>query len=938
MNRIRAIAEHRQSIWYDYIQRSMIWTGHLYRMVQEDGLRGITSNPAIFEKAIGKSKDYEAALKSLVDQGLSSLDSFEQLAIADIQLACDVLRSVYDQTKGLDGYVSLEVSPHLAYDTVATVEEGLRLWQAVARDNLMIKVPATEEGLPAIEQLIAEGVNVNVTLLFAVDRYEAVHQRYISGLETLVRRGGDPAKVASVASFFVSRIDSLVDQQIDARKDPTLSTLKGKVAIANAKLAYQSYLATVSEPRWQALAQKGAQPQRLLWASTGTKNPAYRDVLYVEALIGPDTVNTVPEATYEAFKDHGNAASTLTENVADAQAVMARLAQGDISIQAITDTLLEQGVQLFMDAFDRLMGTVERRRQEFLGDRLGQMRANLGSYEAQVAQRLTSLAASNFVRRLWDRDASLFVADEAQAESASGFMGWLTIADHMEENLEHLLDLQDELEQDGTETVVLMGMGGSSLAPDVFARTFGQLDGSPELLVLDSTVPAQVKAIEDAVNPHATVFVVASKSGTTSEPLAFDAYFFDKVQDGERFIAITDPDSKLEQMAIEREFRNIYNGDPEVGGRYSALSPFGLVPAAAMGLDVGDLLERTQLMVASCNASVPVAENPGVQLGAILGQLALAGRDKLTLVAAPGVASFGIWVEQLVAESTGKHGKGIVPVDGEVLGEPSVYGDDRVFVYLNVVGEDLEAHAATESKLEALQAAGHPVLRFSIADRRDIVQEMFRWEIATATAGHVLGINPFDQPNVQESKTYTAQLLGQYASSGKLPPIPGETLIWSGEGISVYADAANAAALGKPGSLTALLKAHVNRAQAGDYVAFNAYLPMSTENEAVLQRLRQRVRDGHRVATTVGFGPRFLHSTGQLHKGGANTGIFLQLTADDATDIEVPGQGYSFGVLKRAQEAGDFMALSKRERRLIRIHLGADTKSALDQLLVALDA
>ena len=945
MNRIRQIREHGQSIWYDYIQRGMVWTGALHRMVEEDGLAGVTSNPAIFEKAIGKSKDYEAALKAAVQDGASAQEAFESLAVTDIQLACDVLGRAYEASQKKDGFVSLEVSPHLAYDTAGTLEEAHRLWHTVRRDNLMIKVPGTDEGVPAIEHLIADGINVNVTLLFSVERYEAVHEAYLAGLERWIAGGGDPRGVASVASFFVSRIDSMVDDMIAERLKGAsgaavaqLEALRGKVAIANAKMAYRSWQRTMASERWKKLAAAGAQPQRLLWASTGTKNPAYSDVIYLEELIGPETVNTVPEATYAAFMDHGVAEPRLLRDMDAAEATMKALAAADLSMKAVTDELVKQGVVLFQQAFDRLMGTVERRRAGALGAGLSRMELSLGEAEAPVTKRLASLGEAGFVRRLWQKDGTLFAADEEEAAHAAKHLGWLDVVDGMEAQAEHLVELQDDLQVEEVASVVLMGMGGSSLAPDVFARTFGQVDGAPELLVLDSTVPAQVKALEKQVELDEAVFMVASKSGTTTEPLAFDAYFFDKVRDGDRFMAITDPGSKLELMAMERDFRGIYNGDPEIGGRYSALSPFGLVPAAAMGLDVVELLHRARRMMGSCQGAVPPDANPGVRLGAAMGELALAGRDKLTLVTSPKIASFGAWVEQLVAESTGKHGKGIVPVDGEALGAPEVYGADRVFAYLAVEGDDPDHAQATEAKLEALAKAGHPVLRFRLADELDLVQEMYRWEIATATAGHVLGINPFDQPNVQESKTFTAELLASYAKAKSLPPVAGEVQLFSEGGITVITDAANAQALSGKKSLKEVLSAHFGRLDRGDYAALNAFVEMSPEHDRLLQRMRHRLRDEKKAATTVGYGPRFLHSTGQLHKGGANNGVFLQITSEAAVDLPVPKMGITFGVLVEAQARGDFLALSKRDRRLLRVHLGKDVKAGLETLAKALGA
>lgn len=942
MNPILEITKQGQSIWYDYIQRGMIWTGTLYRMMREDGLRGVTSNPAIFEKAIGGSRDYTAAVKGVVRSGASPIQTFERVAIHDIQLATDVLRAVYDDTKGRDGYVSFEVAPNLAADTEGTLRYARRVWQTIDRENLMVKIPATPEGIPAIEQAIAEGINVNVTLLFAVEAYEKVHEAYISGLEKLVARGGDPSRVASVASFFVSRIDTLVDKMIDDRlpkaagpEKEKLEALRGKVAIANAKIAYQSYLRTIQTPRWKALEARGARTQRLLWASTGTKNPAYRDVVYVEELIGSDTVNTVPEATYNAFKDHGRVRPSLTENVEEAKKTMAALETADISMKTVTDRLLVDGVALFRDAFDRLLTTVEKRRREILGVELG--RLEIEKKDEKLEATLDRMRVESFTHRLWDKDPTLWSKDPKDAKGISGFMGWLRSIEDLLEHHDAFAALSQAVAKDGIETVLLMGMGGSSLAPEVFARTFGRQKGHPELLVLDSTVPAQVAAIERRINPERTLFIVSSKSGSTTEPLVFDKYFFEKVKKGERFVAVTDPGSKLEAAARARCFRQIIPGDPEIGGRYSALSPFGIVAAQAMGLDTIALLKRARRMQYSCQSEVPPAENPGVRLGTFVGLHALAGRDKLTVATTPALSAFGAWLEQLIAESTGKQGKGVVPVDGERLGAPEVYGKDRVFAYLKLAGDpDRKAVAETEQKLAALSAAGHPVVTFEIATREDIGQEMFLWEIATATIGHILQINPFDQPNVQESKDYTADLLASYTKNGRLPEIPGEVKIFEGGGVTVFTDERNAKDLPKgAASLEDVLGAHLGRTQPGDYVAFNAYLEMNSTHEAALQAIRHRVRDARRVATTLGFGPRFLHSTGQLHKGGASTGVFLQITANDPVDLGIPGEKFTFGVLKSAQEAGDFMALSKRGRRLVRVHL-ADVGGGLKALDEAL--
>jgi len=940
----RAVLQHGQSIWFDYIERRLITSGELLRMIEQDGLRGITSNPSIFEKAMGGSPDYSPSMRQAVLGGASASEAFEHLAIEDLQWACDLFRPVYEETEGRDGFVSLEVSPHLADDTLATVEEAHRLWTSVARDNLMIKVPGTEAGLPAVEQLLSDGVNVNITLLFAVDRYREVAEAFLSALERRKERGLPIDRLASVASFFVSRIDGKVDEALAAADvdDATKKRLLGRVAVANAKRAYAHYREIAQSDRWRALAQAGAQPQRLLWASTSTKNPDYSDTLYVDELIGHDTVNTIPAKTYAAFNDHGTVTATLESGVEEAESLLAELAQTPVDLDQVTDELEREGVRLFADAFDRLMGTVEERRKDLLGPRLSRMTLDLGETAVRVEERLEAMAARGVGPRLWERDGSLFGEDESDHRHATGFMGWLDVVEDMEEEIDAFDELRDDLVDEGIESVVLMGMGGSSLAPDVWRKTFGHQDGHPELLVLDSTAPAQVAALEEEVELDDTVFITASKSGTTTEPLAFDAYFYEQVgralkakhselAAGDRFIAITDPGSRLEQEAFLREYRGVYNGDPEVGGRFSALSPFGLVPLATAGVDVAEFLHRTRWMVGSCEAAVPPKQNEGLRLGAALGELAKAGRDKLTIVTTPGLRAFGAWLEQLVAESTGKHGRGIVPVDGEALDAPDRYADDRVFAF---IGLDHEEDDARDSARRSLAAAGHPVIGLRIQSAMDLGQEMFRWEVATAMAGHILDLNPFDQPNVQESKDFTKKLLGELTRSGQLPE-PDLATVAADAGLIVQVDPSQADALGT-GSLAEIVRRHLDRGAAPDYIALNAFLPMLPDVEVAVAELRAKIRSTHPLATTVGFGPRFLHSTGQLHKGGADRGIFLHLFADGTDDREIPGHGYGFSALLRAQELGDFMALAQRGRRIVRVGLGADPVAGLARLTEAI--
>jgi transaldolase / glucose-6-phosphate isomerase len=940
-NPLKALNRFGQSVWLDYIRRSLISTGELGRLIREDGLRGMTSNPAIFEKAISGSTDYEQALVELEKRkDLDAKGIFEQLAIRDIQDAADALRSVYDQTKRRDGYVSLEVSPYLAHKTEETIEEARRLWKSVGRENAMIKVPGTVEGIPAFQQLITEGINVNVTLLFAQDVYELVAEAYIAGIEAFARSGGDVSRMASVASFFVSRIDTLVDSMLADRiknartpADKVLASgLQGKVAIANAKLAYQSYKTIFACTRWQMLAARGAQTQRVLWASTGTKDPRFSDVLYIEELIGPDTVNTIPPATYDAFRDHGHARASLEEGVSEAHRTMQDLATAGISIKQVTDRLTVEGVKLFADAFDKLLAAVDHRAKKAAPSGVKNFSYHLPEdLDKHVQAAIVDWNTNDKVKRLWARDASLWTnTDESK------WLGWLGIVDEQIANIAQFKQLAEEIGTAGFTHALLLGMGGSSLCVEVLKLTYGHIKGHPEIHVLDSTDPAQIRAVESQIDLGKTIFIVSSKSGSTLEPNIYKQYFFERVKHvvgaaeaGKRFIAITDLGSKMQQVAEKDGFRHIFFGVPSIGGRYSALSNFGIAPAAIQGVDVAKFLDGAEEMVHACASVVPADQNPGVILGAILGTLHNRGRDKVTIFASPGISDLGAWLEQLIAESTGKEGKGLIPVDREKIAPPELYGKDRIFAYLRLTPA---ADPKQDAAVDALEKAGHPVVRISVADIYELGQEFFRWEIATAVAGSIIRINTFNQPDVEASKIETRKLTDEYEKKGSLPP---ESPVLEESGIKLFTDEKNAAVLkesSKDASLVGYLRAHLNRIQPGDYFGLLGYIQMNEAHDSVLQSIRHAVRDNKRVATCLGFGPRFLHSTGQAYKGGPNSGVFLQITCDDAKDLPVPGQTYTFGIVKAAQARGDFQVLAERNRRALRVHLGSDVDAGLAKL------
>ncbi|MFB6098494.1 MAG: bifunctional transaldolase/phosoglucose isomerase [Salinibacter sp.] len=897
----RAVREEGQSLWLDYIRRSLVTSGQLDRLIEEDALRGLTSNPAIFQKAIGGSDEYDEAIAAFLDED-PSMDAaalYERLAVEDIRRAADALRPVYDET-GVDGVVSLEVSPHLAHDTEGTVEEARRLWNAVHRPNIMIKVPATEAGIPAIEQLLSEGINVNVTLMFSLDHYEKVAQAYLDGLH----RADDPTGIISVASFFVSRVAREVDTRLEERGLADDVDFDGSdVAIANAKMVYQRFREIFHGEAFADLRDQGAFVQRPLWASTSTKDPSRSDVLYVESLIGDQTVNTIPPHTLDAFRDHGTVAGqTVTDDLDRATAVLDRLEEVGIDLDDVTETLQERGVKKFVAPFDDLMETLEEKREEIAGHSPDPVSFHLGGYEGRVVGRLQTWQNEDFACRLWRHDPTLW-ADEDTPEITNR-LGWLDLPEAMQEEVEEIEAFADGVKDDFGDVVVL-GMGGSSLAPDVYSKVFGAAEGYPDVTVLDSTHPSAVQTLEAELDLSKTLFVVASKSGTTTETLSFFRYFWDRVREitdtpGDHFVANTDPGSNLEKIGREHNFRAVFLAPSDVGGRYSALTPFGLVPAALMGADLSTMLERAWSAEEASAFCVEAPQNAGLELGAALGELAEAGRDKVTFVTSPSLDSVPAWLEQLIAESTGKDDTGIVPVADEPLAGPETYGDDRVFVYLYLDGEQ---DRATIERLDALDEAGYPVISTRLDDEYDLTREMYRWEMGVAAAGAVLGIHPFNQPNVEAAKRLAREAMQSRQSSGGA----------GGETRTIVADDA--------GALEQALANWVDAADPTSYIGVQAYLAPTDETTRRLRDLVTALRDGTGLATTLGYGPRFLHSTGQLHKGGPPNGLFLQLVDTPTDEVPVPETDYTFKELIAAQATGDYQALREADRTVLRVRV-----------------
>lgn len=945
MSTLTDLLNYGQSYWLDNLSRKIISNGDLQKRVSEQGLRGLTSNPSIFNKAISGSADYDDQIKELVNSNKSLQEIYDELTIKDVQEACDILRPVFDSSGGTDGFASLEVSPYLALDKEGSIEEAKRLYARVNRPNCYIKIPGTKEGVEAIEELLYQGVNINVTLLFSIERYTEIAKAYVRALKRRDAEGKPLDKVVSVASFFLSRIDVVVDELLSERiltlttdKEPHPQKLMGKAAIASARLAYQRFIQVFSGPEWEYLKSKGANVQRPLWASTSTKNPIYSDVYYVESLIGTDTVNTLPDETIAAFEDHGRLeANTIEKDIDEAKQTFEDLKKLGIDTEFVAQQLENEGIKKFIEPFNELMKGLAEKRNKMLEGKMSTQKISYGTLKKEIESAYASMNGQQVGKRLYEKDGYLWKEEDEDVKKIRESMGWITLADKDEytSTVKEMKDFTEQVKAEGYQYAVLLGMGGSSLCSEVARETFGTKPGYLHLLVLDNTDPEAIKDIEHRIDIEKTLFIVATKSGGTKETISFYKYFYDQLQKkgkqdvGNSFVAITDDGSPLVKMAQESKFRKIFINGSDIGGRYSVLSDFGLLPMALMGIELDALMASANQMRISCGGEVPVIANPGLSLGTTMGICARHGRDKVTFVLSQSINSFGFWVEQLIAESTGKEGTGLIPVNGETLGAPDVYSNDRLFVHIALASDN---NTEDEQKLKALEDAGHPVVRISLNEKTSLGGEYFRWEIAVAVSGIVLGINPFDQPNVAESKKNTENLLDEWKKNDSFKQ---SQVVVRENDFSIYGSK-QAMIDDNIHSVSAAISEFTSLAQQDDYIALLPYFLMTDERRNVLQQWRMQLRDKYKVATTLLEGPRYLHSTGQLHKGGPNAGLYILITEDATNELQIPGEQFGFATLHQAQSLGDYRSLNDKERRVVRINLGNDVDDALKQLMTSL--
>lgn len=921
MSKLFALSGLGQSIWFDYIQRNLILSGELDDLISK-GVKGITSNPSIFEKAIAGSNDYNDDILSLIEHCTDTYYVYEKLVLKDISLAAEKMSRVFEDTKGIDGYVSIEVEPTLADDTEGTIEQAKKLYNELNRPNIMIKVPATKAGIPAIKELISCGINVNVTLIFGKNNYKEVAKAYIEGLKILKAKGGDLSRVASVASFFVSRVDTAIDKLLDKLGN---TELKGKAAIANSKVSYKLYEEIYSSEDWKELKSCGAKEQRLLWASTGTKNPLYSDTMYVDGLIGFNTVNTIPPATLNAYLDHGIVEETLYKDMAKAEKDLEEISKLGIDISNVTDILQIEGVKAFVDSYKSLLTTLEKKIFEFRFK--GSVKIHINGYNQLIPELKEKINSENLVERLFKKDYTIWSDNPTELANR---LDWFDSPVYLAEHFEVIEKFALEIKEEGFKKVILLGMGGSSLAPEVFRKIFGIREGYPDLEIVDNTHPEFIQNLTDRISIKETLFIVSTKSGGTVETFSFMKFFYrlavkelGEESVGRHFVAITDPNSGLEKVAKELKFRKIFLNNPNIGGRYSVLSMFGIVPAALLGIDIRILIQRAWKLREVLKTDCSHPAHP-ITLGMALGRFADKGKDKFTFLISKEFFSLGSWIEQLVAESSGKNGKGILPVIEETIDNLKGLSRDRIIIVMRTKDDEVIA-----TKKEELIKDGYDVIEFNLCDKYALGAQFFLWEILTIFACKEMSVQPFDQPDVESAKISARKFVQLYKESGTLPLI---TTVLSKDGVGVVSD--------KSGNSFSEIFEEFLRGSKKDagYISIQAYLPYSSEYDEKLIEFKNRLMEKTGMPVTIGYGPRFLHSTGQLHKGDSGNGFFIQLVKEANKDIEIPDEAnedkssLTFGVLIKAQALGDWEALKENNKRVISFVFN-DNFNFIDELI-----
>ncbi len=933
MNAIKQATRLGQAFWLDNLTRKLVRDGDLKRRISEQAITGVTSNPAIFDQAIGLGGEYDDDVRRLVQDGHTIPEVYETLAVDDVQRACDLLKPVFQESDGTDGFVSLEVSPRLAQAGPDTLNEVKRLWFRVDRPNVMIKIPGTPAALAVLESAVHAGINTNITLLFSPALFVKFLEAHMAGLEKRLSDGLAVRPVASVASFFVSRVDTLVDRLLGQRwmqtADPgyrmRLARLFGKAGVANARLAFRELLFVRAGARWQNLERKGARPLRVVWASTGQKDPLLSPLLYIESLLGPDTVVTATEKTLDAFAARGRAQIALNEKgIAEAQTISGELSEFGINLEAVADDLQQEGISKFVEPYERLMVALSEKRALFVGKKANQQ--DVGPIRL-VAPALAALSARRYSERLFARDGTLWTDDIESAKRVENSLGWVDGHNLFRPRVEEIRSFADGVRQDGFKHVVMLGTGANTLPAEIAWGAFGNARGWPDLLILDNTDPTAVRAVEAQIDLAKTFFLVVGKSGTNLETLSFYKYFYDRLLVsgveglGRRFAAITDSHSWLAREAIAKKFRQCYLNPTTVSSPFAAFSYLGLVPTALLGLDIQALLDRARAFAVAAGPGIPEPSNPALQLGASLALLAKGGRDKLTFFLSPNISSFASWAEHVIVHTTSKDGQGIVPVIGEPLGPPRSYGNDRVFLHITHRGSAKKGEA---KRVAALEKAGHPVIRVTLTDRMGLAEECVRWQLALVCTGLLLGVNPFADPSEGEGRKNTEELLRQWAADRRFPK---EKPTAETGSVRVYGELPR-----KAGSADAAVSDFLRETPKNGYIGILAFFRRTAARDKALALFRTTLGERFKVATTLAHGPRFLHTTAPLYKCGPENASLLLLTTEEDRDAPIPGHDYGFAVLHEAQALGELQAIRNRGRRVLRLHFKGDIKDALGSI------
>lgn len=925
--------------WHQGLQRELLRSGEAARLI-EQGIVGFSTDLASLERAIGEGSAYDEAMNEAANVEMQT--ALERMMIEDGQQAADLLAPLYERT-GQEGFVSLDLPP--AESPEHLLDVARRWFRMINRRNVMLKIPGLAAYQTVIEEALFAGINVHVTHLYSAQQAMSIAEGYVRALERRLYGGLEVDRLASVVGFGLDSLNQMVENSLrnsiraaqsrgDLTRVAALNQLVGKACLANAHTTHARLHRWFAGERFARLRQVGAKVQRLLWEELTPRNSPPFPAYFLESLALPDArcladVYALPVMRTDAAVPEAEQAATTLE----------RLREVGVDLEQMARQLQTDHEEMRAEAYRRVLARIDGKRKLLVSGFMRRQKLVLGQYQGPVEAELKRLRQQKTISRTWQRDARLWKDSPDQIALIENRLGWLTIASDGRVDRARLRALRDEARAFGWRHIVLLGMGSSVNAIDALAKTFGAQPGYAKLLTLDSTDPAVVRGVESQIDPDKTLFVVASKTGTTLETISLLRYFYPKIGRGDRFIAVTDTGSKLQKLADDLGFRHIFENPEDVGGSFGALSYAGMVPAALLGLDFERLMDAGHEMQLACGSNVMGVNHPGLWLGTVLGVLARRGLDKLTLFTSPEIAPLATWIEQLVAEGLGKDGKGIIPVVGATLGMPHDYDDDRLFVYLRL---DQSANSPDDAA-RMFQEAGHPVVTLELRDLFDLGGEFFRWQFATAIAGAILGVNPFDEPDVTESKQNTARLLHTWQQSGHWPYNPP---VMREDGLSLYADESMANLLQNLSAqhaynttaLNGLLAAFLSMARSGDYVALLAYLPETPDVCEALENVRRRLRHTFNRAVALCVGPRYLHTVGQLHKGGPDKGVFVLLTADDSADLPIPDAPYSFGVLRQAQAAGDFETLQARGRRVARLHTGADPLPALNALLAAIEA